>query len=229
MQICPPVADTNELRRAVIAACLRLSDLGFCIGTWGNVSVRVTDGLLITPSRMDYTIMQPEDLVVVSWKGEKLRGRRVPSSETELHRLLLERRPDLGAIVHSHSPHASALAAAHRDLPVCLEDMAQIIGGTVHCARYTPGGRHRDLAEAACAAIGPDAAAVLLANHGPVVGGRNLDEAVIAAQVLEKAARVYLYAESVGGGCPIAPELVAEERHRFFFKYGKEDPIEVKG
>ena len=228
MQPCPPVSDSNELRRAVIAACLRLSELGFCIGTWGNVSVRVTDGLLITPSRLDYSVMQPEDLVVVSWKGERLRGRRLPSSETELHRLLLERRPDLGAIVHSHSPYASALAAAHRDLPVCLEDMAQIIGGTVHCAAYTPGGRHRDLAEAAAAAIGNTAMAVLLANHGPIVGGRSLDEAVIAAQVLEKAARVHLYAEAVGGGHAIAPELVAEERHRYLFKYGKEDPIEVK-
>jgi L-fuculose-phosphate aldolase len=218
------IPDTTELRREIIAACLRLSELGFCIGTWGNVSVRLTDGLLITPSRMDYAIMQPEDLVVVAWTGERLRGHRVPSSEKELHRLLLQRRPDLGAIVHTHSPHASALAAAHRDLPVCLEDMAQIIGGVVRCTPYTPGGRHRALAEAGCAAIGPDAAAVLLANHGPIVGGRTLGEAVIAAQVLEKAARVFLLAESVGGARSIPAEQVAEERHRYFFKYGKEEP-----
>jgi len=228
-EICPPIADTPELRHEIIAACRRLSDLGFCIGTWGNISVRVTDGMLITPSRLDYAVMAPEDLVVVSWQGVRVRGRRLPSSETELHRLLLERRPDLGAIVHSHSPFASALAAAWRDLPVVLEDMAQIIGGTVRCAAYTPGGRHRALAEAAAAAIGTDAVAVLLANHGPIIGGHDLNEALIAAQVLEKAARIFLLAQAAGGAHPIAPELVIEERHRYLYKYGKEDPVEVKG
>ncbi|HUU92847.1 MAG TPA: class II aldolase/adducin family protein [Phycisphaerae bacterium] len=185
--------------------------------------------MLITPSRLDYDQMEPSDLVVVSMKGEVVSGHRLPSSETELHRLLLVRKPEFGAIVHSHSPYASAVAAARRDLPVVAEDMAQIIGGTVHCATYTPGGRHLALAEAACAAIGDQATAVLLASHGPIVGGCDLSEALIASQVLEKAARLYLLAEPIGGCHPLPPELVAEERHRYLFKYGKENPIAGKG
>jgi len=229
MNACTPLTDTPELRRSIIDGCRRLSELGFCIGTWGNISVRVEGGLLITPSRLDYDIMQPEDLVVVSWKGEILGGCRLPSSETELHRLLFERRPDIGAIVHSHSPYASIVSVARRNLPVCVEDMAQIIGDTVNCTPYTPGGRHRELAEAACAAIGNRAMAVLLANHGPVVGGRDLAEALVASQVLEKSARLYLGAEALGGAHAIAAEYIEEERHRYLFKYGVEDPIEVKG
>ena len=229
MNACKPLTDTPELRRSIIDGCRRLSDLGFCIGTWGNISVRVEGGLLITPSRLDYDVMRPEDLAVVSWKGEILDGCRQPSSETELHRLLLERRSDIGAIVHSHSPYASLVSVARRNLPVCIEDMAQIIGDTVNCTSYTPGGRHRALAEAACAAIGDQAMAVLLANHGPVVGGRDLAEALVASQVLEKAAQAYLGAEALGGAHAIEAECVREERHRYLFKYGMEDPIEVKG
>ena len=216
-----PCTDTPQLRQEIIAACLELSRLGFFIGTWGNIAVRIADGLLMTPSRMDYRVMTPDDLVVVSMEGKTLRGNQLPSSELHLHRLLLLSRPDFGATVHAHSPYASAVACAGRSLPVCVEDAAQIIGAEVHCSRYVRGGCHLDLARAAQEAIGPDAAAVLLANHGPVVGGRNLAEALVAAQVLEKAAQVFVWANSLGG-CRIIPEeSVRAERERFLYKYGK--------
>lgn len=219
--VAVPARDTVELRQAVIEACRFLSRLGYTIGTWGNVSVRLEEGLLITPSRLDYEVMRPEDLVVVSWTGEKLRGERVPSSETELHCLLLRQRPDLGAIIHIHSPYLSTLACAQRSLPVCVEDMAQIIGGEVRCTPYVPGGQHQNLAKAACETIAPGANAVLLANHGAVVGGRDLAEALVACQVLEKAALIYLMAASVGGSFILPPDRVAEERYRYLYKYGK--------
>jgi len=219
--ICPPVPCTRALRQEIIDACHYLAGLRFFISTWGNISVRVEGGMLITPSRMDYATLQPEDLVLVSMDGEQLEGARVPSSETALHRLVLAQRPDLGAVVHSHSPYASVLACAHRTLPVCVEDMAQIIGGDVHCAPYTPGGRHQALADAAVAAMGQDACAVLLANHGALTGGHTLAEAVVATEVLEKAAMLYLFAEQLGGCQRIPAECVAEERHRFVYKYGK--------
>lgn len=222
-------ADTPSLRREIITACQALSAEGMVIGTWGNVSVRVEQGLLVTPSRVDYATMEADDLVVVSWEGGKISGTRPPSSEMELHRLLLLHRPDLGAIVHTHSRYASALACAQRSLPVCIEDMAQIIGAEVRCSKYAPGGRHRGLAEAARDAMGTEAAAVLLANHGPVAGGRNLAEAVVAARVLEKAAFVYVTATLLGG-CSLIPEAeVSEERHRFLYKYGREDIPTVEG
>ena len=217
-----PPPDSPELRQAIIDACCRLRQGGYIVGTWGNVSVRLAEGLVITPSALDYAVLTPDDLVVVSWQGRTLRGRRVPSSEAELHRRLLLARPDLAAVVHTHPPYASSLACAHRGLPVMVEDMAQIIGADVRCTPYTPGGRHQALAEAAVAGMG-GGTAVLLANHGVVVAGRSLDEAVIATQVLEKAAFIYLTAVAVGGIVPIPAEMVAEERHRYLFKYGKPD------
>ena len=213
------VRDEPALRQAIIAACRRLRDIGHFVGTWGNIGVRVAEGLLVTPTRLDYDAMQPDDLVLVSLTGGRLAGKRLPSSEMELHRAVLEARPDLGAVVHTHSPYATVVAAARRSLPVCVEDMAQVIGGEVRCARYVPGGRHRQLGRAACEALG-DSAAVLLANHGAVVCGRDLAEAVVAAQVLEKAALVFVLAQSLGGATIIPSDLVAEERHRFLHKYG---------
>jgi L-fuculose-phosphate aldolase len=217
-----PLPDTPGLREEIVHACRFLVQIGFLIGTWGNVGVRVERGLMVTPSRVDFGRMGPDDLVVVGWDGVKIGGERVPSSETELHRLILLNRPDLGACVHTHSPYASAVSCARRSIPVISEDVSQIIGGEVKCSRYVPAGRHRDLAGAAWEAMGLESSAVLLANHGAVAGGRDLAEAVVAAQVLEKAAMSLILASAVGGAVVIDEALVKEERHRFLYKYGKE-------
>lgn len=226
-----PFDDTTALREEVIRACFTMRDrLGYFVGTWGNISVRLTDGVLVTPSRMNYEDVQPEDLVVVAWEGGVLRGRRVPTSEMELHRQVLLARPDLQALIHSHSPWASVCACAHHGIPVFSDDMAELIGGEIHCAPYAPAGHHRELALAASKAIGPDACAVLLANHGVLAGGRDLAEATVACQLVEKAAMALIQAEALGGVKPIPEPLWREERHRYLYKYGKpEDLAEVLG
>ncbi len=217
-----PAKDIPELRDQLIEACIEMSRLGFFIGTWGNISVRIEEGLLITPSAVDYNTMTREDLVVVSWDGDRISGTRSPSSEMQLHRTLLLRRPDLGAVLHSHSVYASACAVAGKTIPVTAEDIAQIIGGEVKCAPYIPGDRHVELAEGAWEAMGEYSAAVLLQNHGPVVAGRNISEAVIAARVLEKAAHIFILANSLGSVISIPEENVLNERDRFLYRYGKE-------
>ncbi len=221
--------DTAELRQAVIRTCLVMRDrLGYFIGTWGNISVRLEDGLLVTPSRMVYEDVSADDLVVVGWEGGVLRGHRLPTSEFELHRQILRKRPDLGALIHSHSPWASVCACAGRGIPVLADDMAEVIGGEVRCAPHVAAGRHRELARAAAEAIGPDAWAVLLGNHGVVAGGRDLAEAVVASQFVEKAAMILIHSQVLGGVRPIAEELWREERHRYLHKYGKpEDMAEL--
>ena len=226
-----PFQDTTELRREVIAACFYMRDrLGYFVGTWGNISVRLAEGLLVTPSRIKYEDIQPDDLVVVGWKRGVLRGHRVPTSETELHRQLLLERPDLGAIIHSHSPWASVCACAHRPIPVLSDDMAEVLGGEVRCAHYAPAGRHRELAQAVRKAIGPDACAVLLGNHGVAAGGRDLAEAIVASQFVEKAAMILVQAQAIGGVVPIPEVLWREERHRYLYKYGKpEDVADILG
>lgn len=219
----PELPDTVNLREEIIEACRYLSETGHMIGTWGNVSVRVEDGLLITPSRVDYSEMVPDDLVVVDWSGKKIKGERLASSETDLHRELLATRLDMGSVIHTHSPYASSVACAGVSIPVCVEDMAQVIGAEVRCSEYVPGGKHAELAEKACEAMGDESFAVLLANHGPVVGGRTLAEAVIASRVLEKAAFIYVTARTLGQFNEISLEAVCEERQRYLYKYGVED------
>jgi L-ribulose-5-phosphate 4-epimerase len=228
--VAPP-PDSIALREEVLRTCLYLRDrLGYFVGTWGNISVRIVDGLLVTPSRVNYEQVTADDLVVVGWEGRVVRGRRTPTSEMELHRQLLLRRPDLGALIHSHSPWASVCACAHRAIPVLADDMAEVIGGEVHCARYVSAGRHRELARAAAEAIGPDAGAVLLANHGAVAGGRDLAEALVACQFVEKAAMILIHAAVLGGAQPIPEPLWREERHRYLHKYGTpEDLVELLG
>jgi L-fuculose-phosphate aldolase len=215
--------DTLQLREQIIKACLYLSDIGHFIGTWGNISVRIDEGFLITPSAVDYATMSHEDFVVISMDGKKVSGNRVPSSETELHRRLLAMRPDMGAFVHTHAPYVTCMACAHKPLPVIVEDMAQIIGGEVRCTRYASGGRSKDLSEEACAVIGDDSTAVLLANHGAVAGGRTLSEAVTACRILEKAAFIYISAAAIGEAHPIPDECISEERNRLLYRYGIED------
>ncbi len=212
--------DSRELRQEIIDTCLQLTKLGLCIATWGNISVRLKEGMLITPSRMEYDAMRPEDMVVVSLEGKTLAGDRLPSSETALHRALLKRRPDIAVLLHSHAPYASALACAHRSLPIFVEDMAQIIGDTINCTAYVPGGRHQDLADAACSVIGDVSMAVLLANHGVIAGGSSLQEALTATLVLEKAA--FIQATMGDSIKSIPADQVEEERHRYLYKYGKE-------
>ncbi len=230
-EIAPIFKDSTELRQEVISTCLYMhNQLGYFIGTWGNISVRLEEGLLVTPSRINYAQTQPEDLVVVGWEGGVIRGHRVPTSETELHRQLMLERRDFGAIIHSHSPWASVCACANRAIPVISDDMAEIIGGEVKCAKYAPAGHHAELARNTRAAIGPDACAVLLGNHGMAVAGRDLNEAGVASQIIEKTAMAYVQAEALGGAKPIPEKLWREERNRYLYKYGRpEDVADILG
>ncbi len=222
-----PLEDTTALRQKVIDTCFLMRDrLGYFVATWGNISVRLTEGLLVTPSRMQYEDLEPKDLVVVAWEGGVRRGERLPTSEMELHRQLLLQRPDLGALIHTHSRWATVCACARKTIPVLVDDMAEVIGGEVRCAPYVPAGRHRELAEAAREAIGPDAGAVLLGNHGVVAGARDLDEAVVACQFVEKAALILVHAQPLGGARPIPETLWREERDRYLYKYGKQEDLE---
>src|SRR5260221_14687406 len=92
-----------DLKQAIIAACLKLEAMGYVIGTYGNASARVPGGLIVTPSRVDYPTLKPEDMVTVADGGTVIDGARLPSSETSGHRLIYLARPDIGALLHTHS------------------------------------------------------------------------------------------------------------------------------
>jgi len=211
----------NE-RNAIIAACLELESIGFITGTWGNVSIRVDEGFLLTPSKVEYSILKPEDLVLVGLDGKKISGDRFPSSEKEVHRQIYIKRPDIGSVVHCHSTYATAVSAAGVDIPPILEEVSQLVGDGVKCTKdYVRAGEHEKLGEQAAALIF-DNKAVLLLNHGPVCCGKDLTEAMLCCKVVEKAATIYLALEKGLKAQVIPAEAVALEHDRYMNTYGKE-------
>lgn len=212
-----------ETRQAIIDACLWLEETGMVIGTWGNVSVRLPDDrIMLTPSKVDYKALKPEDMVIIDMDGHKLEGDRNPTSEMHVHRLIYVKRPDVGAVVHCHPVYASAMCAATHGIPPIFEELSQMIGGEIPLTKeYVNAGQHLRLGEVTAEALG-DKNAVLIRNHAPVCCGRDLKEALTCAQVTEKAAKCYL---ALKGGIEmtIIPEdMVASERHRFLYSYGNE-------
>ncbi len=214
------MVDRHEaIKSEIIEKCRLLEKMGYFVGTWGNISVRVPEGLIVTPSKVQYDIIEIKDFVTVSLEGVVVDGHRLPSSETEIHRALLNKKKDVGAIIHSHSPYATAVSCLHRPIPPFVEDLVQIIGGQVNCTRYVPAGQHKRIAEEVANTIREENA-VLLANHGVICCGRDLEEALVASQILEKAALMMLAAGAVGSVIPIPEEFVRSERYRFLHKYG---------
>jgi L-fuculose-phosphate aldolase len=210
--------DHLDLKRNIILTCQRLVDLGYVIGTYGNVSARVPGGLIITPSRVDYEALTPEDMVTVADDGAVRDGDRLPSSELEVHRQIYLARPDVQAVVHTHSLHATALSCRRDTIPVIVEEQAQAIGGEIRCTDYVPAGQHEALGRETARVLGMSNA-VLLANHGTVSCGRSLEEALFASNVVERVARMRLLT-SFGEAVAIPPEHVASERDRFLHRYG---------
>lgn len=212
-----------ETRQAIIDACLWLEETGMVIGTWGNVSVRLPDDrIMLTPSKVDYKALKPEDMVIIDMDGHKLEGDRNPTSEMHVHRLIYVKRPDVGAVVHCHPVYASAMCAATHGIPPIFEELSQMIGGEIPLTKeYVNAGQHLRLGEVTAEALG-DKNAVLIRNHAPVCCGRDLKEALTCAQVTEKAAKCYL---ALKGGIEmtiIPDDMVASERHRFLYSYGNE-------
>lgn len=211
--------EQQTLKQALIAACLKLESMGYIIGTYGNASARVPEGLIVTPSRVDYQAITPEDMVTVSLEGVVLAGERLPSSETSVHRLIFAARADVNVVLHTHSFYATALSCLHETVPVIVEEQSQVIGDAIRCTQYVPAGQHLALGEEVARTLGASNA-VLLANHGVVACGRDVAEALFVAQVAERVAQMYLLTRGIGQPVPIPPEHVYSERERWLYKYG---------
>ena len=206
-------------REAVVALCRRLEAEGLVVGTYGNVAVRTRDGLLVTPSRVPFAHLTPDDLVAVGLDGTLAQGQRIPSSETSVHRLVLVARDDVHAIVHTHALHATAASCLGEAIPPIVEEQAQVLGGTIPCTRYVPAGDHRALGDEVSRTIGA-ANAVLLANHGVLACGRTLDEAYFATVVADRVARMWLLARTARAVVTIPDRHVRSEHERYRDRYG---------
>ena len=202
---------------ALIAAARRLDAAGFMPSKSGNLSVRDGDGFVITPSGLPYAETAPEDLVRVARDGS-CAGRRRPSSEWQLHAAIHAARPDAGAVVHTHSPRATALSCARRGIPP-FHSMVRMAGGDVRCAAHATFGTAA-LADNAVAAL-CDRRAALLANHGVVAIGATLDAALALAFEVENLAGQYLDLLAAGLDPVLLDEAELAEARAQFAGYGK--------
>ncbi|MDD6203627.1 MAG: class II aldolase/adducin family protein [Firmicutes bacterium] len=214
--------DSVRLRQDVIDTCLWLKSQGLVFSTWGNISVRLDDGnILITPSKLDYDIMVPDDLVVLAPDGTQVSGTRLSTSEREIHRNVMKKRGDVGAIIHMHSPYAMMAAARNEGVPVISEEMCQLLGGAIPLSReFVPSDMHERLGQVVTESV-TDANAILIRNHGPVCLGKNLAEARVCCQVVEKSCKMYIHLLAAGGIQTLSEEYVKRGRDYFLNGYGK--------
>lgn len=211
--------NNTELKELVIEYGKKYKSSGLVVGTWGNISLRNEGKIFITPTAMDYDSLTPDDIVVCDINGNILEGKRKPSTEISAHLAIYNKRQDVNAIIHTHSIYATAMAAARKNIPAIVEDIAMIIGGEVPCAKYAHPGTP-ELGENIIEVL-ENKNAVLLANHGAIGMGRNLEEAYLVCQVLEKAARVYIFASQIGIPKPLAIEDVENMHNIYLNKYSR--------
>jgi L-fuculose-phosphate aldolase len=184
-----------QSRKAIIATALRMNALGINRGKSGNVSARWRSGFLITPSGLDYDATRAADLVFIDPAG-RASGRRPPSSEWRFHHDIYRHKPDVMAVVHTHSSFATTLACLHMDVPAFHYMIAVAGGDNLRCAPYATFGT-QPLSDAALVAL-EGRKACLLANHGAISTGPDLKSALALAVEVEALCEQYWRALLVG-------------------------------
>ena len=200
-------------RKAVIATSLQMSRSGLSPGRSGNVSCRWKSGMLITPTGMSYEALKPSDIVYVDADGESPRFARKPSSEWRFHLSAYKARPEMGAVVHTHSLHATVLACAHKPIPAFHYMIAVAGGRDIPLIPYAPFGT-QELAELVAAGL-EDRNALLMANHGQIAIAKDLDSALELAQEVEVLAEQFYKVLTLGNPKVLGRKEMADVLQRF--------------
>lgn len=210
-------------RRALIETAMRTNASGLNHGTSGNLSLSIGDAFLITPSGIGYEELTPDRIVEVDLDGSVKPEQLAPSSEWRFHLDIYVARPELGAIVHVHSDYATALACARMEIPAFHYMVARAGGDSIRCATYATFGTQA-LADSAVAAL-DNRLACLLANHGMIATGHDLDAAFRLALEVEHLAKVYSITQGLGG-----PEILSDEEMKTVLEryqtYGRQTLLE---
>ena len=193
----------GDPRAEIIEVTLALDAAGMVPNKSGNVSCRVGDGFAITPAGMPYRALQPADIVTVPLEGPLPLPAQRPSSEWRMHAAIYRARADVTAIVHTHSPRATALACAGRGIPA-FHYMIALAGGDIRCMPYATFGTTQ-LAESAVRGLA-GRRACLLGNHGVMAVGTSLQRALAVAVEVENLAGEYLSLLAAG----LEPQLLDE-------------------
>lgn len=191
-----------EQRQQVVDHARRCQAEGLIVGTAGNLSIAVGDNVAMTPSGVDYAELTAEDVVVVDRAGELVEGNLLPSSEWQLHLAIYEAHGP-SAVVHTHSPYATAVSTLVDELPA-MHYHISLLGGPVPVAPYATFGS-RELAESVTTALA-DRKGTLMQNHGAVTVGSSLADAFKLSQSLEWLAQIFCIGHSVG-----SPRLLSDE------------------
>ncbi len=177
-----------------------MSGSGLTVETWGNISFRDKEtGLVyLTPSAMLYDTIVEDDVVVCRLDGTIVEGERKPTIETEMHLSVYRNREDVNAIIHTHPIYSMVYAAQGKDIPLIIDEAAQILGDVCRCADYAlPGSA--ELAENCVKALGERSNSCLIHSHGAVCVSGDMDGAFKTAKVLEVTAQIYYMIEATGG------------------------------
>src|SRR5437899_5871036 len=204
----------EQEREEVCAYGREMEDRNLTIHTSGNVSRRVEDGVLITPSNMPYHDIRPEDVLLMDLDGNGLDGERNPSVEHKVHLACYRFREEIQGVIHSHPQMATAFAAARVPLPSFLDEFGGFVGDEVRVADYAMSGTP-DIAENVVKAMGEDSNAVFLASHGLVAVGRTLFDAMRVTRMVERGAGTYLWTQVLGGAAELPEEVKAFFRQAF--------------
>ncbi|MEM5767543.1 MAG: class II aldolase/adducin family protein [Bacillota bacterium] len=208
-------------KKLIVEAGLRMLKSGLTIGTWGNISARDPEtGLIyLTPSGMPYDTITEDDVVVMNAAMQVVDGKRKPTIEHAMHISVLNARPDVNAIVHTHPVYSQVFACLHDDIPPIIDEAAQIMAGSVRCAEYgLPGSP--ELAKNVAEALG-NGFSCLMANHGAVCVGANMDAAFNTCTVLEMTAHIYYMAKCIGKPVVIPDEQVKYMHEFVSHQYGQ--------
>jgi len=207
--------EITKLKTDIVEAGKKMLHKGLVIGTSGNISIRISgeDKMLITPSSVGYDKIEIGDILVVDFEKNVLEGERSPSVETGMHISTYRTRPDIGAMVHTHSVYASAIASLGKTIPPFLDEMVLMIGGEIKVAEYgMPGSK--GLAQNAVRALGSKNA-VLLANHGSLCCGKNLENAFETAELVERVAKIFILCSLLGKPKSLPQEAIELEQKIF--------------
>jgi len=210
-------------KKEIIKAGMNLDRYGLIALSGGNVSVRMESGeILVTPSGMVYEDLVEDDILVMDINGKIIEGSRKSSSDTEAILYIMQQRPDVNAVIHTHQPYATAIGLIQDEFEVNLTTLANATAGSVPVTPYSSAGSI-EMGIDTVKYIG-DSLAVILAHHGVMTIGKNLKQALYAAVYLEEAAKCYLAAKACGETKKMTPEQI-EQSIEVFKYYGQGTPV----
>jgi L-ribulose-5-phosphate 4-epimerase len=209
------------LKEELVHLHLELPKNKLVVWTGGNISARDFESgfVVIKPSGVRYENLRADDMVVVDLDNRVVDGHLNPSSDTASHLYIYKQLPHVGGVVHTHSPYATAFAAANQPIPVVLTAIADEFGGPIPCAGFALIG-DEGIGKLVVESIG-DSSAILLKNHGVFTIGKNAEAALKAAVMTEENAKTVWLAMQIGKPEEIPEDQVVKLHHRYMNVYGQ--------